>query len=67
MLFQGCNTIYYTETITDKRGASWYYINGDTGYRLDQWSKEDAEKDYLSEKSQMERAIETARAWGAYD
>lgn len=59
--------IWYTEEITDKRGRKWYRINGDTSYPLDQWTKEEAEADYNSEKATLERQIDFMRANGFYD
>ena len=67
MMFEDSGTIYYTEVVNDKQGVPWYRINGEWSYDLRKWSKEEAEKDYKSEESRMRRAIDTARAWGAYD
>lgn len=59
--------IFYTEIRTDARGEKWYYINGDTGYRLRDWLPEDAEAHYLSREAAEQRDIDTRRAWGFYD
>lgn len=70
--------IYYTEIKKDADGNEWYYINGDTGYLIkyrrgsyadkrNTWSIEEADKDYMSEKSQIERELSFRRANGFYD
>ena len=52
---------------TDARGEKWYYINGDTGYRLRDWLPDDAEAHYLSREAAEQRDIDTRRACGFYD
>lgn len=42
-------------------------INGDTDYPLNEWTKEEARKDYLSPKSETERQVDFMRAYGFYD
>ena len=60
--------IYYTDIRTDESGDNWIYINGDTGYNLSSgWTVEEAKADYLSPERELEREIETRRAWGFYD
>lgn len=39
--------IYYENTYTDNNGIEWLSINGDTDYPLNEWTKEEARKDYL--------------------
>lgn len=58
----------YDEYIkTDEEGAQWLIINGSNGYRLDKWTKEEAEADFLSPEAEIERQIAFCRAYGFYD
>lgn len=60
--------IYYTATEIDEKGREWYVINGSVGYDLTSgWTKETAEKDYLSEDGTMSRQLAEYEAWGYYD
>ena len=59
--------IYYENTYTDENGIEWLSINGDTDYPLNEWTKEEARKNYLSPKSEMERQVDFMRAYGFYD
>lgn len=40
--------IYDEHIETDEDGAQWLIINGSEGYRLDKWTREEAEADFLS-------------------
>lgn len=59
--------IFYTEIKKDEKGRLWYYINGDTGYLLTDWLKEDAERHYLSREGTLERDLSFRKANGFYD
>lgn len=59
--------IYYENTYRDENGIEWLRINGDTDYPLNEWTKEEARKNYLSPKSEMERQVNFMRAYGFYD
>lgn len=59
--------IYYENEYTDENGKKWLSINGDTDYPLDQWTKEEAEKDYLSPEAEQERQLDFMRAYGFFD
>lgn len=59
--------IYYENIYTDKNGIKWLSINGDTDYSLNEWTKEEARKDYLSPESETQRQIDFMRANGFYD
>lgn len=51
----------------DENGVKWLAINGSTHYPLDQWTKEEAIKDYQSPQNAMEDYAATMRAYGAYE
>lgn len=60
--------IYYTGMEIDEKGREWYVINGDVAYNLTSgWTKEEAERDYLSEDGTMSRQLAKYEAWGYYD
>lgn len=59
--------IYHENTYTDENGIEWLSINGDTDYPLNEWTKEEARKNYLSPKSEIERQVNFMRAYGFYD
>lgn len=54
--------IYYTE---ERNGEFW--INGDTGYDLEHWTKEEAIADYQSEEAELQDKLDFMRAYGFYD
>ena len=61
--------IYRTYSLmSEEDGHEWYYINGDAGYDLTSgWTKEEAEKHYLSEEGEFERTLSEMEAYGFYD
>ena len=59
--------IYYEYIEKDENGIEYLTINGDTSYPLNEWTKEEARKDYLSPESETERQIDFMRANGFYD
>ena len=59
--------IYWTDTYTDENGVMWYNINGDTHYPLNEWTKGEAEADYLKPESEEERILSDMRAYGYFD
>lgn len=64
MLDFGIDTgIKYTEIITDDSGKRWLYINGAFGYDLDKWTEIEAQRDFLSDESIMERFADTYSTW----
>lgn len=59
--------IYYENTYTDENGVEYLSINGDTEYPLNEWTKEEARADYLSEESTTQRQVGFMTAYGFYD
>ena len=61
------SSIYYTSIQIDPDGSVWYWINGDTGYPLSEWTTSEAEADYQSAKAAIERKVSFMQANGFYD
>ena len=64
---QNMAQIYYENIYTDENGIEWLSINGDTEYPLNEWTKEEARADYLSEKSTIQRQVDFMNDYGFYD
>lgn len=59
--------IYSREVKIDENGKEWYYINHSTAYDLSTWTKEEAEKNFLSWEGYCDRVQAECEAWGFYD